>query len=241
MKKSKKSNDCSITNFSDILNESGDEDHMASYRQKHFLMPSKNFRMLLVGPSGSGKTNLLLNFLMKFIDYDKLYVYSPHLQQDCYKKLKNVLECVENKIGEEILRMESTLDEMISPEELDSNMQNVFVFDDLVLSSKESQRKMTEMFVRGRHSNTSCFYLSQMYHRIPRDIRLNSTHLCIFDVCNKREMSLLATELNTCMPRDDFINMYGKCTEKPFDFMYIDRENKLFPYRKNLNNYFIKN
>ena len=79
-----------------------------------------------------------------------------------------------------------------------------------------------------------------MYHKIPRDIRLNSTHLCIFDVCNKREMSLLATELNTCMPRDDFIDMYNMCTHKPFDFMYVDRENKLFRYRKNLNNFYYK-
>ena len=118
-------------------------------------------------------------------------------------------------------------------------MQNVIVFDDLVLANKESQRKMTEMFVRGRHANCSCIYLSQMYHKIPRDIRLNLTHLCIFDVCNKREMSLLATELNTCMTRDEFINMYNMCTEKPYDFMYIDRENKYFPFRRNLNDFYV--
>ena len=231
--------DCTITDFSSILNECGDEDNMPPYRQKNFLLPSKIFRMLLVGPSGSGKTNLLMNLLLKFIDYDKLYVYSPHLQQDCCKKLKHVLECVEKENGEDILTMEANLDDMVSVEELDSCMQNAIVFDDLVLSSKESQRKMTEMFVRGRHANCSCFYLSQMYHKIPRDIRLNSTHLCIFDVCNKREMSLLASELNNSMPRDDFIDMYNMCTEKPFDFMYIDRENKHFPFRRNLNNFYV--
>ena len=32
-------------------------------------------------------------------------------------------------------------------------------------------------------------------------------------------MSLLATELNTCMSRDDIINMYNSCTEKPFGFL----------------------
>jgi hypothetical protein len=245
MKKSKKTkkvidrfDSADITDFSSILNEYSSDDDMPSYRQKHHLMPSKTFRMLLVGPSGSGKSNLLINFLLKFIDYDKLYVYSPHLHQDCYKKLKHVLECVENETGEQILTMEANLDDMVSPEDLNPHMQNVIVFDDLILSNKESQRKMTEMFVRGRHANCSCFYLSQMYHKIPRDIRLNSTHLCIFDVCNKREMSLLATELNTCMPRDEFINMYNLCTQEPFDFMYIDRENKHFPYRRNLNNFY---
>ena len=238
MKKSKKSIDCTITDFSSILNECDDENEMTSYRQKHYLLPSKTFRMLLVGPSGSGKSNLLMNFLLKFIDYDRLYIYSPHLQQDCYKKLKHVLECVENETGEQILTMEANLDDMVSPEDLDPHMQNVIVFDDLVLSSKESQRKMTEMFVRGRHANCSCIYLSQMYHKIPRDIRLNSTHLCIFDVCNKREMSLLSTELNSKMSNSDFINMYCKCTEKPYDFMYIDRENTHFPFRRNLDDFY---
>jgi hypothetical protein len=231
--------DCTITDFTSILNQSGDEDDMPPYRQKHFLMPSKTFRMLLVGPSGSGKSNLLMNFLLKFLDYDKIYIYTKHMDQDCYKKLRRVLENVEYETGEQILTIDNDPENIISPGDLDPHMQNLVVFDDLVLADISIQRKITEMFVRGRHANCSCFYLSQMYHKIPRDIRLNSTHLCIFDVCNKREMSLLASELNNSMPRDDFIDMYNMCTEKPFDFMYIDRENKHFPFRRNLNNFYV--
>ena len=227
-----------VTDFSSILNESEDENGKPSYRQKHFLMPSKTFRMLMVGPSGSGKSNLLMNFFLKFLDYDKIYIYTRHMDQDCYKKLRRVLENVENETGEEILTIDNDPENIISPDDLDPHMQNLVVFDDLVLADKAIQRKMTELFVRGRHANCSCFYLSQMYHKVPRDIRLNSTHLCIFDVCNKREMSLLATELNTCMPRDEFINMYNLCTQEPFDFMYVDRENKHFPYRKKLNDFY---
>jgi hypothetical protein len=112
--------------------------------------------MLLVGPSGSGKTNLLMNLLLKFIDYDKLYVYSPHLEQDCYKKLKRVSECVEKETGEEILTIDNDLENVISPEDLDPHMQNIVVFDGLVLADKAIQRKITELYVRGRHANCSC-------------------------------------------------------------------------------------
>jgi septin family protein len=238
-KNSKKSIDCLITDFSSILNDG--EDDMPSYRQRHFLMPNKTFRMLLVGPSGCGKSNLLMNFLLKFLHYDKLYVYTRHMEQDCYKKLKRVLENVENETGEEILTIDNDPNNIVSPEDLDTQMQNLIVFDDLVLADKSIQRKITEMFVRGRHENCSCIYISQMYHKIPRDIRLNATHLCIFDVCNKREMSLLATELNNSMSRDDFINMYNMCTQDPYDFMYIDRENKHFPFRRNLDDFYAPN
>jgi Ni2+-binding GTPase involved in maturation of urease and hydrogenase len=130
MKKSKKTKkvidrsiDCSITDFSCILNESDDENEMPSYRQKHYLLPSKTFRMLLVGPSGSGKTNLLMNLLLKFIDYDKIYVYTKHTEQECYKKLKRVLQHVESETGEQILTIEIESENIISAEDLDPNMQ----------------------------------------------------------------------------------------------------------------------
>lgn len=230
--------DSEIIDFSSILNDDHEDKHMAPYKQKHFLMPSKNFRMLIIGPSGCGKSNLLMNFLLKFIHFDKLFIYTKHMEQDCYAKIRRVLENVEDETGEHIFTIDNDLENMISPDEMDSTLQNVIIFDDLVLANKESQRKMTEMFVRGRHSNCSCFYLSQMYHKVPRDIRLNCTHLSIFDVCNRREASLLCTELNTSMANEEFHQMYQKCTEKPYAFMYVDKENKYFPYRRNLNQFY---
>jgi ABC-type dipeptide/oligopeptide/nickel transport system ATPase component len=140
-KNQKKVNDCMITDFSSILIQNDDEDDMPPYRQKHFLLPSKTFRMLLVGPSGSGKSNLLMNFLLKFLYYDKIYINTKHMDQDCYKKLRRVLENVENETGEEILTIDNDPNNIISPEELDPHMQNLVVFDDLVLADKAIQRK----------------------------------------------------------------------------------------------------
>jgi energy-coupling factor transporter ATP-binding protein EcfA2 len=233
--------DCEITDFSSILKDDLEDNNMPTYKQKHFLMPSKNFRMLITGPSGCGKSNLLMNFLLKFIHFDKLYVYTRHMEQDCYRKLRRVLENVEERTCEQILTIDNDPDNIISPDELDSSKQNVVVFDDFVLANQGAQKKMVELYIRGRHANCSCFYLSQMYHKVPRDIRLNSTHLSIFDVCNRREMSLLCAELNTSMSKDQFHHVYKMCTQEPYDFMYIDRESKHFPYRRNLDKFYINN
>ena len=39
------------------------------------------------------------------------------------------------------------------------------IFDDLLL---EKQNKCESYYIRGRHSNVDCFYLSQNYFKLPR-------------------------------------------------------------------------
>ena len=62
------------------------------------LFPS-TFRMLIVGPSGCGKTTLLMRLLLEkeLINYDKLYVFAPSLDQNEYKVLQAGFENGLNK------------------------------------------------------------------------------------------------------------------------------------------------
>ena len=64
------------------------------------------------------------------------------------------------------------------PRELYSEDKNLMIFDDLLL---ERQNKCESYYVRGRHSNVDCFYLSQNYFKLPRQtIRENANFLCLF-------------------------------------------------------------
>ena len=62
--------------------------------------------------------------------------------------------------------------------ELDSKDKNLMIFDDLLL---EKQNKCECYYIRGRHSNVDCFYLSQNYFKLPRQtVRENANFICLF-------------------------------------------------------------
>ena len=61
------------------------------------------------------------------------------------------------------------------PRDLDGGNKNLMIFDDLLL---EKQNKCECYYIRGRHSNVDCFYLSQNYFKLPRQtIRENANFI----------------------------------------------------------------
>ena len=58
------------------------------------LYPQHPVRCIITGPSECGKTEFLTSFILNTInEYDKIYIYSPSLQQDLYQKL---IKCFSN-------------------------------------------------------------------------------------------------------------------------------------------------
>ena len=45
---------------------------------------------------------------------------------------------------------------------------------------------VTELFIRGR--TLSIVFITQSYFKVPKDVRLNSTHFFIMKIPNKREL-----------------------------------------------------
>ena len=71
-----------------------------------------------------------------------------------------------------------TASDVPDPQDLNPEDKNLMIFDDLLL---EKQNKCECYYVRGRHSNVDCFYLSQNYFELPRHtIRINSNFICLF-------------------------------------------------------------
>ena len=67
----------------------------------------------------------------------------------------------------------------------------VIVFDDMIVDmngNKKLYSVLTELFIRGRKLNISTIFITQSYFKIPKDLRLCSTHYFIMKIPNKREL-----------------------------------------------------
>ena len=58
------------------------------------LYPSQPVRVLIVGPSGVGKTHLLKHLLLNINNnFDKIYFYTPSIEQEIYQRLIECFVC----------------------------------------------------------------------------------------------------------------------------------------------------
>ena len=98
------------------------------------------------------------------------------------------------------------------------NPKKVIIFDDYVC--EKNQNSIVDYLIQGRHKNCSIIYLSQSFYKTPKDIRLNCSHFCIYDVPSKNEIGLITRELGVTKEQ------YKKATNKPFSFLYVDKPSK---------------
>ena len=67
----------------------------------------------------------------------------------------------------------------------------MIVYDDVIadmINNKKLSPIETELFIRGRKLNISIAVITQSKFKVPKDVRLNSTHFFIIKVPNKREL-----------------------------------------------------
>ena len=71
----------------------------------------------------------------------------------------------------------------------------LIVFDDMIadmIKNKKLNPIVTELFIRGRKLNISIVFITQSYFKVPKDVRLNSTHFFIMKILNRRELQQIA-------------------------------------------------
>ena len=116
----------------------------------------------------------------------------------------------------------------------------LIVFDDMIadmLSNKNLNTIVTELFIGGRKLNISLVFITQSLFAVPKNIRLNSTHYFAMKIPNKRELQQIAFNHSSVIGFQDFMNLYKKCTAESYSFLVIDTtlasDNSL-RFRKNL-------
>ena len=238
-----------MTNFDDYTNENRTE-HNKNW--PHTL--DKPYRILVIGGSGSGKTNVLLNLIEDQPDTNKIYLNVTDPYEEKYQYLINKRESVGINHFDNpkafIKYSNDIRDVYKNINYYNPNKENkLIVFDDMIadmIHNKKLDSLVTELFIRGRKLHISLVFITQSYFKDPKDVTLNTTHFFIAKISNKRELQQIVTNHSSDIRTEDFINIYRKCTGKPYSFLVIDttfasdnplRFRKiLFKYNKNHDN-----
>ena len=116
----------------------------------------------------------------------------------------------------------------------------LIAFDDMIaymINNKKQNSIVTELSIRGRKLNISVVFVTQSYFKVPKDVRLNSTHVFIMKIPNKRELQQIALNHSSDTDFKDFIKVYKKCTAEPYSFLVNDTtlpSDDPLRFRKNL-------
>ena len=124
----------------------------------------------------------------------------------------------------------------------DKERKILIVFDDMIadmINNKKLNSVVTELFIRGRKLNISLVFITKSYFKVPKDVRLNTTHFYIMKIPNKRELQQISISHSSDTDTKDFIKIYKKCTDKSYSFLVNDTtlsSDDLLRFRKNLYN-----
>ena len=96
---------------------------------------------------------------------------------------------------------------------------------------------VTELFIRCRKLNISIVVITGSYFAVPKNIRLNSMYYFIMKSPNKPELKQTAFNHSSDIDFKNVMNLYKKCTAKPYSFLVIDAtlaSDNPSQFRKNL-------
>ena len=91
-----------------------------------------------------------------------------------------------------------------------------------IVSNKKLNPIVTELSIRKRKLSISLAFITQSYFAVPKNIRLNSRHDFIMKIPNKEELQHIVFNHSSDIDFKAFMNLYKKCTPKPYSFLIID-------------------
>ena len=116
----------------------------------------------------------------------------------------------------------------------------LIVFDDMIadmINNNKLNPIVMELFIKGRKLNISIVFITQSYFKVPKDVRLNSTHFFVMKISNKRKLQQIALNHSSDIDFKNFMQIYKTCTTEPYSFLVNDTtlpSDDPLRFRKNL-------
>ena len=98
------------------------------------------------------------------------------------------------------------------------------VFDDMIamINNKKLNSIVNKLLIRGRKLNIFLVFITKSYYKVPKAVRLNTTHFCITKIPNKSELQDITINHSSDISTKDFINFCKEFTGKPYSFLVND-------------------
>ena len=191
-----------MISFHDYANE-----NKTKHNLKWSYIPDYPYRILIIGGSGSGKTNALLNLINNQPDIDKIHLCTK------YQFLINKRESTGLKYFNDPKAFIDYSNDMqdvyknIDEYNVDKNYKIWIVFYMIayMFNKKKLNSVITELFIRGRKLNIFLVFITKSYFKVPKNVRLNSTHFFIIKISIERELQRIALNHSSDISSKDFI------------------------------------
>lgn len=185
---------------------------------KHSALLPNTVRCIVCGPSNCGKTNVMLNLLLheNGLKFQHIYLYSKTAFQPKYCFLAQVMKQIPNA---KFFVFNDNKD-VVHPNTALTN--SVMIFDDVAC---ENQSNIRNYFAMGRHKQIDCFYLSQTYSKIPKQlIRDNANLLIIFKQDHINLQHIYNEHVNTDIEWVTFKKLCSIIWQDRYDFLLINKD-----------------
>ena len=207
-----------MMNFDDVIKE-----NIKKHHPDWLQIPDHPYRILIIGGSGSGKANSLFNLIDQQPDTDKIYLCVKDPYEAKYQFLINRRESTGLKHFNDFktfIEYSNNVDDIYK--NIEQNNPNkkrkiLVVFDNMIadmLSNKEINAIVTELFIRSRKLNIALVFITQSYFAVPISlifmfgvIRLNATHYFIMKIPNKGELRQITFNHSSDTDFKDFRNL----------------------------------
>ena len=134
-----------------------------------------------------------MNLIENQPNIDKIYMYAKDPYEAKYQNLINKRESVaiihfnDPKVFIKYSNDMSNVYKNINYYNPDKENKMFIVFDMItdIIHNKKLGSIVTELFIGGRKLNISLGFITQSYFKVPKDVRLNTTHFFISKIPNK--------------------------------------------------------
>lgn len=191
-------------------------------------LPPYNSAILIYGQPRSGKTNLWLNMITKkgqFYNkkFDRVLLFSPSLHT-VERKIRLPEEQIFNDL--DYSELQNELDFLKETVTIDQKFKTLVIFDDVMSSIKNDIPEFLKMLGNRRHYGLTVMIITQVYNRIPLQLRKIFSHFIFFKQ-PKQEINSIYDDLMN-IKKDDYLKILDYIYDKQHNFMFYDKDEGTF-------------